>query len=321
MVCLGIDLGGTKTALGFVGENGVISSRTSFPTIPNNFDAYYQKLEEQIIAFLKFCGFAPEKLTTIGVGSAGQIELESGRILFSPNLNWQNAPLGQKLKQSFPNCIVTVDNDVRAATLGEYLFGFDKRPSSYINIFLGTGIGSGIIINNRMLRGFSNSAGELGQTSIKYDGPKAPNGNYGVYEYYASGTGLTRLAREMNQENPDCFGESIISDQQITGQFIAEKATQGNTNAIELIQKVGFFVGVGISNVINLLNPEVITYGGGLAQVGSLLTDAMIQTAQERSIPSAFAKTLIQPAKYGSDAGISGAAFLHLIDSDGNIID
>ena len=215
---LGIDLGGTKTALGLVDNDGNIKYRHSFPSIANDFDGYYSSLENQVSIFFKKYDFNIEQIEAVGVGCAGQIELSSGTIFHSPNLNWSNAPLGNNLRKTFVNANVTVDNDVRAATLGEYLFGLSERPSVYINIFLGTGIGSGIIIGDRILRGHTNSAGELGLTSIDCNGPRHSSGNRGVYEYYGSGTALEKDGRELAQSQLE------QTPRQLGGQRICDKA-------------------------------------------------------------------------------------------------
>jgi glucokinase len=317
MTHLGIDLGGTKTALGIVNTKGKIVDRTSFESFADDFEGYFEILNHQIHKFLGACDLSPESLKSIGVGCAGQIEMGTGKIFFSPNLGWKDAPLGEGLRANFPQAVVTVDNDVRAATLGEYLFGLKERVGIYVNVFLGTGIGSGLIIHNKILRGASNSAGEIGQTSIKFDGPAAPNGNHGVYEYYGSGTGLTRIAKEYYKEHPGCL--PVPSEEDITGKMVSEEAEKGNKDAIEILRLVGFHVGVGLTNIINFLNPHVITFGGGLGEIGPLLNDPMMETVKERAIPSAASAVEIRKARLGNDAGIIGAAFLHLIDSEGNI--
>ena len=325
---LGIDLGGTKTALGIVENDGQIKHRHSFPSIANDFDEYYESLESQIAIFFQKYELHIGQVEAVGVGCAGQIELSSGTIFHSPNLNWSNAPLGNKLRKTFVNANITVDNDVRAATLGEYLFGLASRPSVYINVFLGTGIGSGIIIGDRILRGHTNSAGELGLTSIDCNGPRHSSGNRGVYEYYGSGTALERYGRELAQsqleEKPRQVGGPRICDkaesiEAITGKYIGDLAIDGNADAIMLVKQVAEYIGAGMANVINFLNPEVITYGGGLADVGPILTDTIFETVKERAISTAFEKTDILKANLGNDAGIIGAAFLHRVNKFGEI--
>ncbi|MEE2924134.1 MAG: ROK family protein [bacterium] len=325
---LGIDLGGTKTAIGLVENNGLIKQRHSFPSIANDFEEYYESLENQIELFFNKHKLNIDQVKAVGVGCAGQIELSSGTIFHSPNLNWSNAPLGNKLRKTFVNASVTVDNDVRAATLGEYLFGLSSRPTVYINIFLGTGIGSGIIIGDRILRGYTNSAGELGLTSIDFSGPRHSSGNRGVYEYYGSGTALERYGRELAQsqleENPRQLGGNRICDktesiEAITGKYVGDLAADGNTDAIMLVKKVAQYIGAGMANVINFLNPQVITYGGGLAEVGPILTDTILETVKERAISTAYEKTDILKANLGNDAGIIGAAFLHRVNESGEI--
>ena len=325
---LGIDLGGTKTAIGIVAENGKITQRHSFPSIANDFVLYCDLLRENLDSFLQEFNLSYDNFTAVGVGCAGQIEINTGTIFHSPNLNWTNAPLGQTLSELFKEAKVTVDNDVRAATLGEYLFGLESRPSIYANIFLGTGIGSGIIVNDRILRGYSNSAGEIGLTSIDFNGPRHSSGNRGVYEYYGSGTALERFGRELAQsqleDSPRKLGGQRLCDRVesieiITGKLVGDLAVSGNPDAIKLVQNVAQNIGVGIANVINFLNPEVITYGGGLSEIGPILVDTMISTVQERAINTAVKNTIIQKANLGNDAGIIGSAFLHRVDKNGVI--
>lgn len=325
---LGIDLGGTKTAVGIVSENGEIISRHTFPSLANDFELYAKMLSEQLELFLKDQNLNLDHIKAVGVGCAGQIEMKTGTIFHSPNLNWSDAPLGGTLRELFSEAQVTVDNDVRAATLGEYLFGLQERPSVYVNIFLGTGIGSGIIIGDRILRGHSNSAGELGLTSIDFNGPRHSSGNRGVYEFYGSGTALERYARELAQcqleENPRQYGgprlcDKVESIEAITGKVVGDLAIAGNSDAVQLVKQVAQHIGVGIANVINFLNPEVITYGGGLAEIGPILIDAMQSTAKERAIGTAYIRTKILKANLGNDAGIIGSAFLHRVDQNGVI--
>jgi len=325
--CLGIDLGGTKTAIGLVDSSGTILERTSFPSGRDNFETYFQNLESTIRTFLESLNRNPNEISAIGVGCAGQIELQTGLIHHSPNLNWDEAPLGQRLRDAFPASSVTVDNDVRAATIGEYLFGFHDRPRIYLNVFLGTGIGSGIIINDRILRGASNCAGEIGLTSIQFDGPRASCGNYGIYEYFASGTALERLSKievqkeiqEGKAEDDSSLAFHFGSPEFVKGSEVSRLAQEGNAKASQIIKTVGEFVGFGLANIINILNPDTITYGGGLSDIGPLLLDSMERTLRERALAPATAHLRLQRASLGNDAGIIGSAWLHLVDHEGKI--
>jgi len=319
MYSLGIDLGGTKTALGLVSQKGELIKESRFPTSRNGFSQYCKELTTHIHDFL-----GQETVSAIGVGCAGQIELGSGTIFHSPNLGWTNAPLGAELSKAFLGIPVCVDNDVRASTLGEYLFGNHKNPQSFVNVFLGTGIGSGIILNQRFLRGASNSAGEIGHTTLNMYGPKAPSHNHGVYEYYASGTALTRLGQEWylksKDKHPLVEKFKIRCAEEITGPMIGELAMDGNQEAMRIIRQIGIHAGAGIVNVINLLNPEVITYGGGLTDLGDMLIRPMIQTIEERAIPTALRAVTLKKAVLGNQAPLLGSAHLYRIDSSGKIL-
>lgn len=328
MTSLGIDLGGTKTAFGIVNKNGRVTNRHEFPSNSSGYDPYIKQLINEIQNFFKQNNLALSSLKNIGIGCAGQIELNTGKIFHAPNLGWRNVQIGRDLKQAFSNVKVTVDNDVRAATVGEYLFGLKSRPTSYVNVFLGTGIGSGLILQNKIIRGASNSAGEIGHISIQHDGPLASSRNRGIYEYYASGTALGRYGQELadvqSQVSPissqQRFYEALKGQTKVDGKLVGELALAGNQDAIQLVEKTAYFIGVGLTNIINLLNPEIITYGGGLANLGDILIQPMLKTIQERAIPSALEKLSIIPTNLGNDGGIIGASHLHLIQDDGSIL-
>jgi glucokinase len=154
-------------------------------------------------------------------------------------------------------------------------------------------------------------------------GPKAPSQNHGVYEYYASGTALTRLGQEWFQKassnHPLKQKFSVKDFREVTGPMIGELALDGNQEAIRIIRQIGVNAGAGIVNVINLLNPEVITYGGGLTDLGDFLIRPMLQTIAERAIPTALKAVTIKKAALGNQAPLVGAAHLYRIDSQGNI--
>lgn len=328
MTSLGIDLGGTKTAFGIVNNSGSVTHRHEFPSNSTGYDTYIKQLISEIKSFFKENNLQIDGLKNIGIGCAGQIELNTGKIFHAPNLGWRNAEIGKDLKNAFEDVHVTVDNDVRAATIGEYLFGLKSRPASYINVFLGTGIGSGLILQNKIIRGVSNSAGEIGHISIQHDGPLASSRNRGIYEYYASGSALGRYGKELaevqSQVSPtlseERFYDAIKNHNTIDGKLVGQLALSGNKDAIQLVEKTAYFIGVGLTNIINLLNPEVISYGGGLANLGEILIQPMLKTIHERSIPSALEKLSIVPTNLGNDGGIIGASHLHLIQNDGSIL-
>ncbi|MCO4783385.1 MAG: ROK family protein [Candidatus Cloacimonetes bacterium] len=328
MASLGIDLGGTKTAFGIVDKSGKVTHRHEFPSASTGYNDYIKQLIHEIQTFFDSNNLQISDLKNIGIGCAGQIELNTGKIFHAPNLGWRNVEIGRDLKEAFQNIVVTVDNDVRAATVGEYLFGLKSRPSSYINVFLGTGIGSGLILQNKIIRGASNSAGEIGHISIQHDGPLASSRNRGIYEYFASGTALGRYGQELADvqsqfkanTSEERFYEALNGANSVDGKLVGELALSGNKDAIALVEKTAYFIGVGITNIINLLNPEVISYGGGLANLGDILIQPMIKTIQERSIPSALEKLTIVPTNLGNDGGIIGASHLHLIQDDGSIL-
>jgi len=266
-------------------------------------------------------GGSEQSVDFVGVAAAGQIEQETGVVRFAPNLGWTDAPLGPRLSELL-GIRVVVDNDVRAATVGEYLFGLPAPTRSFYNVYVGTGVGSGFIADGRLLRGHSNSACEIGHHSIRYDGPRCTCGNYGCLELYASGTGLARRAREAVQANKNTRLWTLAGGdlERIDSHIVSQAAKENDALALSLIRETGQILGIALSNIVNLFNPEVLMIGGGLIGLGDEFVMEAHKSFRDTGLKWAVEHTRFEVSRLGVKASIIGASFLGMLDPLGRIV-
>lgn len=307
-VSLGIDLGGTKIAMGLC-EDGEILKKVIFPTqAGSGFDGVIAVIEE---AFRHVSsGFDVKKIAGIGVGSAGQINGATGEVIYSPNLNWRNAPLGATLKEKL-GIEVRVLNDVRAATMAEHKYGNGKGCANFVNIFVGTGVGSGFVVNGQLVNGVTNSAGEIGHICMDPEGPLCGCGNRGCLEAFASGTGMENHVRFLLKSGRKSILHELAEGrlENVRGPLIGQAAARGDEVALEAIRRVGKYLGIALANVHTMLNPEVILLGGGMMALKEYFYDEMLNTMKKHVLPVADRGAgLIKTAKFENDAVLLGGA-------------
>lgn len=307
---VGIDLGGTKIAAGIC-SRGKILKKSIFPTNPaKGFSGILEVISETFAQVT--CGYDKEIIKGVGIGSAGQIDPESGNVIFSPNLNWHNEPLGKVLSEKI-NLPVKVVNDVRAATLAEFKYGNGKGCKNFVNIFVGTGIGSGFVMNGKLLNGVTNTAGEMGHICMDPEGPVCGCGNKGCLEAFASGTGMQNYVKQMLKAGR----KSVLSEMcegdlnQIKGPMIGKAASQGDKLALESLKRVGRYLGIALANVHTMINPEVILLGGGMMALSEYFMPELEKTVKNHILPVADrGKKLLNNARFENDAVILGGAAL-----------
>ncbi|MBI3892379.1 MAG: ROK family protein [Candidatus Wallbacteria bacterium] len=232
----------------------------------------------------------------------------------------RDIPLGSMLRDAL-GLTVIVDNDVRASTLGEYLFGLSKRPASFLNVFAGTGIGSGFIDRGRLLRGASNSACEIGHHSIDWEGLPCGCGARGCLELYAGGLGVARLARELMAGHPDSLLWDLVGRDpaRVDARAVAQAAIRGDAASLTVIQTAGTALGAGLANAANLFNPEVLMLGGGLMKLGERFRAAALDTFRARALATARGAARLVDSRLGDDAGLLGASCLWRVGPEGAI--
>ena len=312
---LGIDIGGSKilTAV-FDSQGEILSSDESTTHAIKGSEAVIQSILDSAHRALEQAKVAVSELTAIGIGAPGISNPETGILFTSPNLpGWHNIPLKDILQERLGKKTFLI-NDANAAALGEFYFGAARGTRNFIYITLSTGIGGGIIIDGNIYSGAIGAAGEVGHMTIDDEGPICKCGNRGCWETLASGTALAREAKLRIKEGVrTSILEYADGDvEKVTAQVIHSAAEQGDNLAKELIARTGYYVGVGLANLINIFNPELIIIGGGLSNIGDMLLQPALKTAGERAYKETFQAVRFASAELGRNSGVIGAAVFAL---------
>ncbi len=249
----------------------------------------------------------------IGVGMHGPVDPYRGMSIFAPHLNLRNVPIKQTLEQSLA-LPVEVENDVRVLTLGESWFGQGKGISDFICVYVGAGVGAGIILQNRLYHGPSYTAGEMGHATIDIDGPRCHCGNNGCLEAFVSESAIAaRAAQAIRAGAKSLVGDGAEGDrQQITADMVLRAAQQGDELAIRVLADTGRYLGIGLANLINTLNPSRIILCGSVAKAGRFVLDTLHETVRRRSLQSPAQAVSIVTSELGPHAIEIGAATLFL---------
>ncbi len=312
---LGVDLGGTKIATVVATAQGEILSRGYSPTLAQaGPDAVISSIFTTIEETVAQDKVELSQLLGIGIAAAGIIDGDNGKVVFSPNLpGWNEVPLRDAVEQRF-GVPAYLGNDANLAALGEWCFGVEKKVANLIYITVSTGIGGGIIADGKLYTGACGTAGEVGHMTIDVNGPRCNCGNIGCWESLASGTALAREAvKQINQGAYTSIIEFVNGDvSRIDAKIVSLAARQGDKLAKELISHLGYYFGVGLANLVNIFNPELILIGGGLAKMGDLLLEPAINVVKERAFKTPLNSVEIKPALLGDDSGVLGAVALVL---------
>ena len=307
---IGVDLGGSKIKAAAVLRSGTVMTEITVSTDANHhYETIIGQIEEMVWKLID--DYPQQKPVGVGVGAPGQVDDKSGAVKFAPNLHWENAPLESDLTERL-ELPVMVLNDVRAATLGEWLFGAGRGCNNMICIFVGTGIGGGIVVNGDVVKGSGNAAGEIGHMTVLLDGPECRCGNRGCLEALAGSWAIERDARIAVADDPQ--PESVMIDmvngdvEKITAHTVIEASKQGDALAVKLIDRATDALAGGITGLANVLNPERILLGGGVTEhLPDLIPN--IDRSVRQGVLKASAEVLkITPAGLHEAAGVIGAA-------------
>ncbi len=309
---IGIDLGGTNIAVGLVNKEGKIIAKDSTPTIK---ERDYKEIVKDMARLSKEvtekAGYTLEDIERVGIGCPGSVDAANGVVLTSNNIVMNNVRLVDEFKK-YINLPVNIENDANAAAYGEYWF-MKKKIDSFLLITLGTGVGGGIIIDGKIYSGFNHSGAELGHISIFVDGKQCTCGKKGCLEQYASVTALIEQTKEKMKECPDSLmNEWFKNKGKINGRTAFECAKKGDKAAIEVKNQYIRYVAEGISNFVNIFQPEVLAIGGGISKEGDELLIPIREFVYENDYNKYMPKTEIKIAELFNDAGIIGAAMLNV---------
>ncbi len=305
---IGIDLGGTNIAGGLVTDDGALVYKTSIPTITESEDALLSAIADVIEDVRKHAG--DEKISGVGIGVPGHADDKTGIVVYCNNVPFVNTDLAGYIKEK-TGLSCAIGNDANAAALAEVLFGAAREYKNAVMITLGTGIGAGIIINNKIFSGVNGSAGELGHACLYPDGLSCNCGRRGCFELYGSATALVRQTREAMEKHPESkLWEFAKTPDDANGKTAFDAMRAGDEVGAGVVKQYVRYLATGILDVINVLCPEAIILGGGVAKEGENLL-APIREIVKRECYSDYGKlTEFLTAELGNDAGIIGAAFL-----------
>jgi glucokinase len=310
-VTMGIDIGGTKIVAAIVDPRGeILASDESVTPATKERDAIIQSIVDSAHGALEKAEVAISDICAIGVGVAGISNPEAGILFSSPNLPGLRNVLLRDIMQERLGKKTFLINDADAAALGEFCFGAGRGVRNFIYITLSTGIGAGILIDGKIYTGAIGAAGEVGHMTIDDNGPICNCGNKGCWETLASGTALAKEARRriVGGVRTSILEYAEGDIEKVTPQAIDRAAQRGDSLARELIARTGYYVGVGLANLINIFNPELIVIGGGLSNIGDMLLKPAFRVAEERAFREAFQAVRFASAELGPNSGVLGAA-------------
>jgi glucokinase len=315
MFNIGVDIGGTKIALGLVNENGEIVCREKYPTqAENGFESIIGKLVYKIDELISNFNTDRTAVNSIGVGVPGTVDLKAGEVILAANLFWENAPLVSELQNAFPAIKINADKDTNVTAWAEYLQYKNEGVRNLYFMTISTGIGSGIIIEGKLYRGSYYGAGEIGHMCIEKDGKQCTCGNKGCLQEYAKGPAIVNEAmRRIKSGNSSMLLNVLETKGKIENIDITEAAIKGDLLARSVIVEAAEYVGRALGQVLSLIAPDIIIIGGGIAQNGEMFLNPVISTAINSCYPPSKNRARIELTKMWEDAAIIGASRLYEI--------
>ena len=314
MYRIGVDLGGTNIAVGLINDEYEIIARAGTKTnIPRPAEEIFADIVKCAKEAVAKAGIEMSEVASIGIGTPGSCDKKNGVILYANNLYFDNVPAAELVNKELPGIPVYIENDANCAALGEALAGSGKGKKSFIAVTLGTGVGSGIVLDGQVLTGCNDAGGELGHMVIKFDGEPCNCGRIGCWERYASATALVNQTKAAMLEHKDSVMWQLASgDVENAGGRTAFDAMRiGDKWGTEVVENYIRYIAIGTTNIVNIFQPEMICFGGGICNEGeTLLAPIREHVARERYSKKQAVQTEICRATLGNDAGIIGAACL-----------
>ena len=310
---VGVDLGATNIVCILLSKEGKIITQDTRKTFGSEGK---EKTISQIINSTRNVlkegeklGISPKSILGVGVGGPGPINSDDGIIHVAPNIpGWINTALVKELSEEL-DLPIFLENDANAAALGEWWLGAGKDVDNLVLLTLGTGIGGGIIIDGEVLHGTRHTAGEIGHMTIKEGGLLCGCGNRGCFEAYASATAVVkRMLVEIKKGKKTILVDMVKNKlEEITCKLIYDTARKGDNLCKQIVDETGKYLGIGIANIVNILNPQKIVLGGGMARAGDLLFEPVRKYVEEHAFNATMEEVSIVPAKLGTNAGAIGA--------------
>ncbi len=314
MYRVGVDLGGTNIVVGIINEANKIIAKASRKTkAPRPAEGVFDDMADAIKEAMEQAQITFKDIVSVGVGTPGSVNKEEELIEFANNLAFENVPAYSLLRERIGFDKVYFDNDANCAALGEAVAGCGMGVKNFVMITLGTGVGSGIIVNGKLVTGLNYAAGEMGHMVIVYDGVACNCGRKGCWESYCSATALIVQTKDAMKKNVDSLMWEISDNdlKNVNGRTAFDAARKGDAAAKKVVNAYISYLSVGIGNVINIFQPDIVCVGGGIGnEKENLLTPVRKLVVAERYSIHAKKQSQILSAVLGNDAGIIGAALL-----------
>ncbi len=309
-LAVGVDFGGTKIQAAVIDSGGrVVASHRQDTDVEGG----PSKAVDDIVRCVHACAAGLSEIRTVGVGVAGQVDAAAGVVRSAPNLKWTDFPLGQRLEQAL-GVPVVVANDVRAITWGVWRHGAGRWIDDLIVMFVGTGIGGGIVSGGQLITGYHGMAGELGHMTVVSGGRRCTCGHSGCIEAYVGGWAIAERAREAMQADPEAGRELLerVGQGEVTARLVSEASAAGDPLAIELLAETGRYLGDAMVGLVHVLNPRRIVLGGGVIDGNPSLVAAVESAVRTGAIPVYSERLEVHRSELGAEAGVIGSASLAL---------
>lgn len=310
---VGVDLGGTKILAGVFDSKLNDIGRSKLSTKASRGpDAVIKRIARCVCDAVDECDLDIRQVRAVGIGAPGAVDPESGKVIFGPNLDWHDVPLRKELEKQL-DLPVFVENDCNVCTLGVYEKELEAKPRNLVGIFLGTGIGGGIIIDGKPYAGFNRTAGEVGHMVLEVGGPKCACGNRGCFEALAGRAAIFRKIQSAVKDGQKTVLTEMLGPNldNLRSGDLRKAIKRGDKFVERVIEEAAEYTGIAVANLINLLNPDVVVLGGGLiSALGDEMMAIIIETAQDYAMEGTHKGIEIVASSLGDDAGIVGAAVL-----------
>jgi glucokinase len=310
---IGVDLGGTKILAGvFTPQLKLLQTAKLTTKSSRGFDAVVDRIARCVRDAVDEADLSLKQIKAIGIGAPGAVDPDSGEVIFAPNLDWKDAPLKKELEKLL-DVPVFAENDTNLCTLGVHEVELKGKPRNMIGVFLGTGIGGGIVLDGKLYGGFNRTAGEVGHMVIQVGGPVCGCGNKGCFEALASRTAIFRQVQQHIKDGEKTILTEMLGDnlEDMKSGDLRKAIKRGDKLVEKIVEEAAEYTGIAIANLINIFNPEVVVLGGGVIDA---LEDEMmaiiVETAFDYAMPGTTKGIEIIASKLGDHAGITGGAVL-----------
>lgn len=311
---VGLDLGGTKILAGVFDHSlECIGSAKLSTKSQRGVDKVVERIARCIQDAVDEADLSIKQVAGVGLGAPGAVDFQSGTVIFAPNLEgWKDVPLKKDLEKQL-GVPVFVENDCNIATLGVYVAELKSKPRSMVGIFIGTGIGAGLIVDGELYSGFSHTAGEIGHMVLEVSGPKCGCGNKGCFEALASRTAIFQQIKAGVKDGQKTILTEMLGDnlEDLRSGDLRKAIRRGDKFVDRIVESAAEYIGIATANVINVLNPEVVVLGGGVIEaLADEMMGVIVETAADYAMPGTTKGVEIVASKLGDNAGITGGAVL-----------